>query len=280
VIAILGGLGAALCFGVSTLASSRSARLIGSGSVVAWMMIVGLCIALPAVAISGVPDGLDAQAAGWLVLSGCGNVFGLLVVYAALRIERVGIVAPICSTEGAAAALISVARGESIGTSAAVVLPTILVGIVLASVRDDETDTRNDLRGALLAIGAAGIFGIGIYATAHVSSQVPVTWAMLPPRAVGALVIALPLVVTSRMRLSRPAVPLVVLSGLAEVVGFSSLALGARHGIAVTAVLSSQFAAVAAVGGYVLFGERLSRVQLAGVVVIVAGVAALTVLRA
>jgi drug/metabolite transporter (DMT)-like permease len=45
-------------------------------------------------------------------------------------------------------------------------------------------------------------------------------------------------------------------------------------------VLASQFAAVAAVGAYVLFHERLSRVQLAGVVAILAGVAALTALQA
>jgi multidrug transporter EmrE-like cation transporter len=44
-------------------------------------------------------------------------------------------------------------------------------------------------------------------------------------------------------------------------------------------VLASQFAAVAAVGAYVLFGERLGRVQLTGVAMILAGVAALSALR-
>src|ERR671930_876532 len=121
-IAILGGLGAALCFGASTLASSRSARLIGSGSVVAWMMLVGLAVTIPGIAVTGVPSSLDASAAGWLAVSGCGNVFGLLVVYAALRIERVGIVAPICSTEGAVAAVIAIVLGEAIGGGTAAAL--------------------------------------------------------------------------------------------------------------------------------------------------------------
>ena len=253
-IAILGGLGGALCFGISTLASSRSARLIGSASVVAWMMIVGIVVTIPGVVVTGVPASLDANAAGWLAVSGCGNVFGLLVVYAALRIERVGIVAPICSTEGAIAALIAAVRGDD--------------------------DKRHDIRGALLSIVAAGIFGTGIYAAGRVSTEVPLTWALLPARAVGVLVIALPLLVTSRIRLTRRALPLVVLSGLAEVAGFACLTLGARHGIAITAVFASQFAAVSAVGGYVFFGERLSRIQLLGVVVIAAGFAALSALRA
>src|SRR5581483_8242813 len=277
--AILGGLGAALCFGASTLASSRSARLIGSASVVAWMMLIGLAVTLPGIAVTGVPDDLGAREAGWLALSGCGNVFGLLVVYAALRIERVGIVAPICSTEGAVAALIAIARGEALGGGTGAALAAIPVGVVLASVKSDD-DNRHDFRGALLSIGASGIFGAGIYAAGRVSTQVPLTWALLPARAVGVLVIALPLLASRRMRLSRRALPLVLVSGLAEVAGFACLTLGARHGIAIAAVLSSQFAVVAAIGGFVFFGERLSRIQLAGVVVTIAGVSALTALRA
>src|SRR5207249_4348914 len=164
--------------------------------------------------------------------SGCGNVFGLLVVYAALRIERVGVVAPICSTEGAIAALIAAVRGEAISGGTGAALAVIPVGIVLASIRRDE-EGRHDFRGALLSIVAAGIFGTGIYAAGRVSTEVPLTWALLPPRAVGVLVIALPLVVGSRLRLTRRALPLVVLSGLAEVAGFACLTLGARHGIAI-----------------------------------------------
>jgi drug/metabolite transporter (DMT)-like permease len=280
VIAILGGLGAALCFGASTLASSRSARLIGSASVVAWMMMIGLAVTVPGIAVTGVPSSLDANSAGWLALAGAGNVGGLLVVYAALRIERVGVVAPICSTEGAVAAVIAAARGEAISTGTGIALAIIPIGVMLASARGDEDDVRHDARGALLAAVAAGIFGAGIYAAGRVSTEVPLTWALLPPRGVGVLVIALPLVVSRRIRLTRRAFPLVVLSGLAEVAGFACLTLGARHGIAIAAVLASQFAAVAAVGGYVLFGERLGRVQQLGALVIIAGVTVLAAVRA
>jgi len=45
--------------------------------------------------------------------------------------------------------------------------------------------------------------------------------------------------------------------------------------IAITAVLGSQFAAIAAVLAFLLFGERLSRTQVLGVIFIVAGVSAL-----
>jgi drug/metabolite transporter (DMT)-like permease len=279
-LAILGGIGAAFCFGASTLCSSRSSRLIGSGSVVGWMMLVGLLVLLPPAIAGGVPEQLDAGSGVWLVLSALGNLVGLLIVYVALRIEQVGIVAPVTSTEGAVAALIAAAAGEAIGGGTGLALAVIVVGVVLTGIVRAERrgEHRHVRRGALLALLSAGCFGIALYATARIGSDLPVVWAVLPARVAGVLFVAIPLALSSRLRLTRRALPLVVASGLAEVVGFASFAFGARHGIAISAVVASQFAAVAAVGAYFLFGERLTRVQLVGVAMILAGVAALTAL--
>jgi drug/metabolite transporter (DMT)-like permease len=79
--------------------------------------------------------------------------------------------------------------------------------------------------------------------------------------------------------MTRAALPLVVASGVLEVLGLVAFNLGAREGIAITAVISSQFAAFAAVTAYFLFRERLAWVQVTGVVVIALGVAVLTGLQ-
>jgi uncharacterized membrane protein len=105
--AILGGLGAALAWAVTLLCASRATRMIGSGSVLAWVMLTGFCIVVPWAALVDVPD-IDRSSAGWLLLAGLGNVLGLLLVYTALRFGKVGIVGPIVSTEGAIAALLAV----------------------------------------------------------------------------------------------------------------------------------------------------------------------------
>ena len=84
----------------------------------------------------------------------------------------------------------------------------------------------------------------------------------------------------SRLRFSREVAPLLVVSGIAEVLGFVSFVVGARHGIAIAAVLGSQFAALAAMAAFLFFGERLRRVQVAGVCAIAVGVAVLTILQA
>ena len=58
VIAILGGLGAALSWAVTALTAARSSRLIGSSSTLAWVMLTGLVVVGPFALAEGRPDGL------------------------------------------------------------------------------------------------------------------------------------------------------------------------------------------------------------------------------
>jgi len=64
------------------------------------------------------------------------------------------------------------------------------------------------------------------------------------------------------------------------VLGIATFALGARVSAPVTSVLASQFAGIAAVAAYLLFGERLRRVQVVGIVLIAIGVAVLAATQA
>jgi drug/metabolite transporter (DMT)-like permease len=96
----------------------------------------------------------------------------------------------------------------------------------------------------------------------------------------GVVLLFLPLLITRRLRLTRQVAPLVVLVGLTEVGGHLSYALGARDSIAVAAVLACQFALIAAVLAYVLFRERLGRLQITAIAILVAGVTGLTFLTA
>lgn len=285
--AILGGLGAALAWAVTLLCTSRATRMIGSGSVLAWVMLVGFCIVVPWAALAGVPDELDRGSATWLLVAGLGNIVGLLLVYTALREGKVGIVGPIVSTEGAIAAVLAVLTGEHLAAGSAAMLALIAVGITLAATAAESSDVSEVASAVdrarsvpVIALLAACSFGTSIYATARASADLPIAWAVAPPRVLGVVLVFVPLAATSRLRMTRPSVPLVVTAGIAEVVGFALFAVGSRHGVAVAAVLASQFAAIAAVAAYFLFKERLTRVQLAGVATIVAGVAILTALQA
>jgi drug/metabolite transporter (DMT)-like permease len=281
-IAILGGLGAAVSWAITSLAAARASRLIGAPATLAWVMLTGLLVVGPAVLAEGKPSQLDAGAAGWLAIAGGGNVAGLLLVYSGMRIGKVGVVAPISSSEGAVAALIAVAAGERLGAGTGVALAVIAAGVVMAARAPAvaEETKRDDPRAVLFALAAAGAFGASLYATGRASIDLPIVWAVLPPRVFGVVLVTVPLALLGRLLITRAALPYVIGSGLAEVTGFISYSLGARHGIAITAVLASQFAALAAIAAAFLFGERLGRTGVVGVIVIAAGVAAVSAIRA
>jgi drug/metabolite transporter (DMT)-like permease len=283
VIAVLGGLGAACAWAISTLCSSRSSRIIDPSSVVAWIMLIGLVITAPVAAADGVPGDVHGSTWVWLAVSGVGNVAGLVVTYAALRIGQVGIVAPIVSTEGAIAATIAIATGEALAAGVGLTLATIALGVCMTAVPADAMPAEHRVRHpAAVALGmvAACSFGASLYATARAGSALPAAWVVLSARVIGTVALAAPLALAGRLRLTRAVVPLVLVSGVCEVLGFFSFTTGARHGIAVAAVLSSQFAAIAGIAAYFLFHERLSRLQVAGVCTVIAGVAVLSALRA
>ena len=253
---------------------------------------------MPAAALSGVPARLDAGSGAWLAVSGAGNVGGLILTYSALRIGQVSLVAPLVSTEGAVAAVIAVIAGEPLAPGVGLTLVAIVAGVWLASVPEAaqteaagmgvegsagasrRAQAPRPTYAVLLAIGAAFAFGASLYATARAGEELPVSWVVLSARAIGAVVLALPLALAGRLEITRRAAPLVVAAGVCEVLGFYSYTTGARHGIAVAAVLASQVGGLAALGGYFLFDERLSRKGTLGVCTMLAGVAVLSALRA
>ena len=169
-LAILGGLGAAAAWAVSTLCSSRSSRLIEPMAVVAWVMLVGLVITAPLAAARGVPSNLHGSALAWLALAGVGNVAGLIATYSALRIGQVSVVAPVVSTEGAIAAVLSVLAGQTLGPSVAFTLLIIVVGIGLASLPSPDAAVHDAARhptAVLLAALAAVCFGASPTSPSH-----------------------------------------------------------------------------------------------------------------
>ena len=286
-VAILGGLGAALSWAIATLASSRSSRMIGPISVLGWVMTVGFVAALGPALLTR-PERLGLPELAGLVATGLSHNVGLLLAYRALSIGRVSIVAPITSTEGAVAALLAVALGDSLAGTTALILAVIVLGVVLAAAERSadpasgpRLDPGHNRQAAIYALAAAATFSIGLVLAGRLGAGgMPPAWVMLVSRTVGLTVIVLPLIVTRRFRLTRAALPLVVLAGVLEVFGGGVYVVAASENVAIAAVVSSQFAALAALGGYFLFGERLQRLQLIGVVVVVLGVTALAALQA
>ncbi len=199
------------------------------------------------------------------------------MMYEALRIGKVGVVAPIGSTEGAIAAVLSVlVLGEQLNFTEAVALTVIVCGVVIVTLNGSRGDLH--VRAALFALVRRRSSASAWW---HSPAPAPMSGrtgrSPAPGRrrrhhraaAAGAATLPWP----GRTRW------MVTFSGGAEIVGLVSYVDGSRHSVAITAVLASQYAAVAAVTTYLVFGERLSRRQLGGAVLILAGVAVLAVVR-
>jgi drug/metabolite transporter (DMT)-like permease len=292
-ISILGGFGAATLWAAANLASSRSSRIIGPSATVAWMMLVGLAVSAPFALASGPMPPITPSLAVWLTASGVGGVIGLLLVYRGLRIGKVGVVLALASTEGAIAAVFAVVAGESLTVPTAVVLGVIAIGVATVALAggsagepaqtgegsEPYVGRGAERRAAMWGAAAAIAFGFSIYGTARIGQSLPLAMAVLPARVVGVAFVFVPMALAGRLRMTRRAAPLVVIVALGEVLGNVVYIIGSRESIAVTAVLASQFAALAAVAAFVLFHERLSARQRSGFVAIAVGIAALTLVR-
>jgi drug/metabolite transporter (DMT)-like permease len=277
--AILGGFGAATCWTIAMLCSSRASRELGAMPTLAWVMGLGFLIVLPLViAVGSLPTGTESA---WLFVAGAGNIIGLVCEYTAVRSGKVGVVAAIASTEGGVAAVLSAIAGEPISATVAAVLALIATGILLASLEQSKAEVadRWATKAVILAFAAALSFGISLYTVGHVSGDVEFAWLVLPARLVGVAVITLPLAVRGGLRIPKRTTPFVLAAGVAEVVGVASFAWGARDSISITSVLGSQFAAMSALGAFFFFGERLRRIQIVGVAAIIVGVGSLAFFR-
>jgi drug/metabolite transporter (DMT)-like permease len=292
VLAIALGLVTACLWASTLLGSARASRLIGTWSALGWVMLIGLAVAVPIVLLTAPRVSFSNDTLVNLVLAGVSNPLGLLLVYTALLRGKVAVVGPIVSTEGAIGAVFAILAGDVVGAATMVLLVVIAVGVVLAAVerRDSEAPVANPVAPgtrpvsavgtAALALGGAVLFGVNLYATSRLAAEVPLAWTILPARLAGFVGVTIPLLATRRLRLVRAAIPFVILVGVAEVIGIATYAIASTDSAPVASVIASQFAAIAAIAAFALFGERLTRTQTVGVVTIAVGVAALAAVQA
>src|ERR1700736_2707564 len=131
--AVLGGLGAALIWSLGTAFASQAARALGPFLTLAWVMLIGLVALGLVLPWSGTPH-VSPEAILWLVLSGAGNIGGLLILYHALRIGQMGVVMPVITTEGGIAALLSIIAGQSVSGIAGAALAVTVLGVIMTAI--------------------------------------------------------------------------------------------------------------------------------------------------
>jgi drug/metabolite transporter (DMT)-like permease len=272
------GLASALLWAGSSLGFARSVRMVPPASVVAWVLTIGLVLNGGAILATRSPAPTGAHTWSLLVATGALNVGGIGLFVLAVKWGRVGVMAPIASTEGAVAAVFSILAGERLASGALVLLALIVVGVIVSTAGEGEGSGAavKPLLASILAVGAAAANGGSIFLAGHLSSSLPVVWVVFPTRVIGLFLVALPLALTGRIQLNCRAIGPLAITGFCELAGFLAYARGAVQSVAVAAVFASMFSAFAATGSFLMHGERLSKTQVAGVGCIVIGVGALS----
>jgi drug/metabolite transporter (DMT)-like permease len=279
---VVGGLAAALLWGASGVSAARSGRAIGAEAALGWVYLVGLAVILPVAAIAGGTPDVGFGTILWALLGVVGAVTSLYLMYAALSRGPISVVMPLTAAQGGLAALVAVVAGESLRGVAAVALVVMSVGMYLAMRRPsapEQAAAHSSVAVSLAALSAATA-AFALFASPRGARALGTLWMLASLRVGGVLGVTAPLALARRLRAPRGVVPFVVFSGVADAAAFGSYIYAAKtSGVVIPAVLSSQYAAVSAIIAAVALGERLTRVQLAGVVAILAAVAVVTAVQ-
>jgi len=271
----------AVTWGSISVLEARVSRALGAQSALAWVFGVGLAVVLPIALIRGVPDA-SGGAWAWAMVSAVCSVAGIVLMFAGLQYGRVGLVTATISVQGAFASIYAAIAGESLHPLSFVAIAVSAIGtFVLMSGDGGVQAPPRERRGILLGLAGACFTGLSLFAASRGGSGIGADWVLVCIRSTSVATVFLPLAVSRRLRSPRGVVVPLIVAGIGEVVAFAAyIEASDRIGVAVPAVIASQFALIAAAVGWLVLGERLGRRQLLGAGAILAGVTALTILQA
>lgn len=280
-IAVLGGLGAAVSWAATGLCAQRAGRVIGEVSAFVWASTMGLALAIIPAALAVISSPPSAHTLIDLVLAGALNVLGLLAQFSALRRGLVSVIVPVSSAEGAVAGMIAVAAGAHLPAAGWLAFGALIAGVLISAASQWPRGESASMA-ALAPVGLAGIaavcFGAGLFFQGKAGAAAPLGLAIVPPSFMGVLLVALPMATARRVAPSRGARTWLFGVAAAEITGFLCYVLGARHSVPVAAVLSAQYATLAVLVSVVILRERLSPAQSLGFALTITGVTVLSLL--
>lgn len=269
-----------MAWGCADFVGGLAARRVGPLRVMVLSYPTGALL-LTVFALTFVPGQVDAAVVAWSVFVGLSGSTAIFLLYAALALGPMGIVAPITALGSAAVPVIAgIIRGEAL--TALIVVGMLLAALAVILVSRDPGPHRQVTPRALLLSSAAGLFlglcliGLGL---APATSGI---WVSALGRWVAtAVILAITVVLLARRgRPSGAPYPLALalaagaLDGLAN--GLFQVA-AQRTELVVVAVISSLYPAATLLLARWLLKERLSRVQIVGVVLALGAVVTLTV---
>ncbi len=273
---LLAGLSAAL-YGSADFCGGLATRRASVVPVMIFSQLAGLGALLLVLPLLPAADAAIADL-GWGALAGCALAGGLTLLYRGLATGKMSVVAPVTAVLAVVvSALAGFAAGDRLSWLGWSGIALALAAIVLvgqdgspAGAAEGPSAARG-LGGALLAGALLGLFLTALKQTAPASGLLP----LIPARLSAAAVLAV-FTVFRRPTFGgvRSAAWLILAGGALDVFANVFYLLAARLGtLTVAATLTSLYPASTIVLARFFLGERLRRIQVAGLVCAAAGVA-------
>jgi drug/metabolite transporter (DMT)-like permease len=277
-VAVVLALASAVVYGAADFLGGLASRRTSVFGVVALSQVVGLAALLALLPWLGGP--VTAADLGWGAAAGLAGAGGLVVFFRTLARGVMSVIAPVTAVTAAAVpVLVGLLDGEAIGTWAAVGIALALVAVVLVSAEGGLAALRAARPAALApALVAGSLFGLFFVLLDRTSSEAGLTPLVTARLASVALVVLIALAGKQSLRVTRPALPLVAVSGVGDMSANALflLATQADGQLAITGVLASLYPVSTVVLAQVVLRERLVGAQVAGLLSAVAAVVLIT----
>jgi len=277
---VLMGLLAALLWGGTDFLVGLNARTVGVkravyfGQALGFLIMTLLLVIFPTFLVKS----LAAPLSVWLLGAAAAllTVSGALALSKAFSLGKAAIVAPLVTSYGVVTTLLSWASGEHISLIQLGCIALCVVGVILSSIHKDNGVPHNSSsRSIAYAMLAALLYGTSFWVQGRYTLPTlgPVTMLWLG-YLVGLCVLVLMVLKIKDGLKIPPLKNCATLTGasLMNLGGFSAFSWGAMVGsVSVVTVISTLSGGIAAILGFVFFKERLSAVQVTGVVLVLVG---------
>ena len=265
-------LASAFSWGVSDFLGGLTSRRLPVLGVLAVSQPAGLVLIGILVVLFGA-DPISADKLAIAALAGAASLGALWAFYAAMAMGTVSVVAPIASLGVVVPVAVGLARGDAPTAIQLVGLVPAIAGVVILGYEENPEHAGVARRSIVLAILAGLGFGIFFTGLDLAAADRP-GWAVMAVRVGGLVTVAIALLI-SRPRLTAVSGSIAVLLtiGFFDALANALFAVASTKGVLpVVAVGGSMYPAFTIALAHGVLGERLARIQWAGVVLALLGV--------
>lgn len=281
--AVVLGILAAIAYGCADFLGGLSSRRAKVLTVVLVSQLAGTILFVVSLPFF-LGDPYSGSALAWGVAAGAAGLFGVTMLFRGLSRGHMSIVAPITGTIAAGLpVVVGLISGERPSTLALVGVGVALISVILVSSADHGTDTEQEgerasglmSRGLPEAIAAGTFFGL-FFILLDQAGDAAGIWPLIGAR-ISSVVTGIALLMSGvKLRPPKGTLRTIAGAGILDVAANLFYLLATQRGLlSLVAVLTSMYPAITVVLARFVLKEKLTRIQLIGLLLAGAGIVAI-----